>query len=53
MKQKWDVTISKIGVIEVLAETKEDAMEIANDTGAENKIYWEDSWNVVDIQESV
>lgn len=51
MKQKWDVTISKTGVIEVLAENKEEAMEIANSTETEEQIFWEDSWSVVDVQE--
>ncbi|MCI7131801.1 MAG: hypothetical protein MSA09_14880 [Lachnospiraceae bacterium] len=52
MKQKWDVTISKTGLIEVFAENKEEAAQIADCTEIEKQIFWEDSWSVVDVQES-
>lgn len=53
MKKKWNITISKTGVIEVLAETEEEAIKIADSMKPENQIYWEDAWSIVDVQEEI
>ena len=52
MKQKWDVTISKTRLKELFPENKQQAAQIADCTEIEKQIFWEDSWSVVDVQES-
>lgn len=50
MEKKWNITLSKVGSMCISAETEEEAIKIAN-IDCNKRISWEDSWNVVDIQE--
>lgn len=48
MKKIWDVTITKIGSIEIEAESESEAMKKVEDMNITEKIQWEDGWNAVD-----
>lgn len=50
MEKTWDVTIMKMGSIQIEAETEEEAIEKAESLAFTSaSINWEDSWNVVDV----
>ena len=48
-KDKWMVTVAKSGVLEVEADTEQEAYELIENLSLTKLIQWEDSWNVVDI----
>ena len=49
----WDVTIMKIGSIQIEAETEEEAVKKAEELVVVSESRnWEDSWNVVDVCEA-
>lgn len=46
----WDVTIMKMGSIQIEAETEEKAIEKAENLALMHEsVNWEDSWNAVDV----
>lgn len=50
MQKKWDITIMKMGSIQIEAETEEDAIKkVENIVSLSEYITWEDGWNAVDI----
>lgn len=49
MKKIWDVTITKMGSIEVLADNEEEALRKAEAITISENIKWEDGWNAVDV----
>ena len=51
MERKWGATIAKTGVIKIGAKSKEEVLECINNFRDIPRIYWEDSWSIVDIQE--
>lgn len=51
-KGKWNVIVAKSGVIEVEASSREEALEILSKEILTEKIEWEDSWNIVDVDAS-
>lgn len=48
MEKIWDVTIMKIGSVEIMADTEEEAIMKADAMDISKIIKWEDSWNAVD-----
>ncbi|MCM1091284.1 MAG: hypothetical protein NC413_10620 [Muribaculum sp.] len=49
MEKTWDVTIMKMGSIQINAETEEEAIEKAEELAIiSTSVNWEDSWNAVD-----
>ncbi|MCI5587158.1 MAG: hypothetical protein MR384_04640 [Lachnospiraceae bacterium] len=48
MEKIWDVTITKMGSIEIAAESEEEAIEKIENMNITGKIQWEDAWNAVD-----
>lgn len=49
MAKTWDVTIMKMGSIQIEAKSEEEAKEKAeNLVEKPSSIIWEDSWNAVD-----
>lgn len=48
MQKKWDVTITKMGSIEILADSEEEAIVKAQTIDISENIQWEDAWNAVD-----
>ncbi len=49
MDKTWDVTIMKMGSIQIEAETEEEAKEKAESLAViPTSVNWEDSWNAVD-----
>ena len=49
MEKIWDVTIMKMGSIQIKAETEEEAIRKAeNMVSLQVNVNWEDSWNAVD-----
>ena len=49
MEKTWDVTIMKMGSIQIEAETEEEAIKKAeNLVLVSESVNWEDSWNAVD-----
>lgn len=51
-KGKWNVTVAKSGVIEVEASSRKEVLEIISKEILTEKIEWEDSWNIVDVEAS-
>ena len=49
-KNKWMITVAKSGVLEVEANTEQEAYEVLNKVPLTKLIQWEDSWNVVDME---
>lgn len=49
MENVWDVTITKMGAIKIIAESEEAAIEKAEHMDISTMIQWEDSWNAVDV----
>ena len=52
-KNKWMVTVAKSGVLEIEADSEQEAFTVLNDVPLTKLIQWEDSWNVVDIEKIV
>lgn len=50
INEKWNVIVAKSGVIEVEAPSREDAIDILSKQIMTEKIEWEDSWNIVDVE---
>ena len=50
---KWMVTVAKSGVLEIEADSEQEAYMLLNDVPLTTLIQWEDSWNVVDIEKIV
>lgn len=48
MEKRWDVTISKMGSIEIVADTEEEAIMKVETMDISEIINWEDGWNAVD-----
>lgn len=49
MKKIWDVTIMKMGSMQIEAETEEEAIRKAEGmVSSQVNVNWEDSWNAVD-----
>lgn len=48
MGRIWDVTITKMGSIEIEAESEEEAIKKVDNMNIAEKIQWEDGWNAVD-----
>jgi hypothetical protein len=49
MEKTWDVTIMKMGSIQIKAETEKEAVEKAECLAiTSTNVNWEDSWNAVD-----
>ncbi len=49
MEKIWDVTIMKMGSIQIEAETEEEAIRKADSmVSTQVNVNWEDSWNAVD-----
>lgn len=49
MERTWDVTIMKMGSIQIEAETEDEAKEKAENLAEiPMSVNWEDSWNAVD-----
>lgn len=48
MSKTWDVTIMKMGSIEIEAESEKEAIEKAEETVLVSGANWEDEWNAVD-----
>ncbi|MBR3606212.1 MAG: hypothetical protein IKL51_01360 [Lachnospiraceae bacterium] len=49
MKKIWDVTIMKMGSMQIEAETEEEAIrKVEGMVSSQVKVNWEDSWNAVD-----
>ena len=46
---KWAITVAKSGVVEVEAESKDEALKKVEEESLTSDIQWEDSWNIVDI----
>ena len=51
-KGKWNVIVAKSGVIGIEASSREEALEILSKEILSEKIEWEDSWNIVDVEDS-
>ena len=49
-KNKWMITVANSGVLEVEANTEQEAYEVLNKVPLTKLIQWEDSWNVVDME---
>lgn len=49
MKKIWDVTITKIGAVEIMAETEKEVVEKLENMNISENIKWEDEWTAVDI----
>lgn len=49
MERTWDVTIMKMGSMEILANTEEEAIMKAEAMDISEIIQWEDGWNAVDV----
>ena len=45
----WAVTVAKSGVVEVEAESEDEAMKVVEEELPTTRIQWEDAWNIVDI----
>ena len=52
-KTKWAITVAKSGVLEIEADSEEEAMKVVEDKPLTTWIQWEDSWNIVDIDKGV
>ena len=49
MKKIWDVTIMKMGSMQIEAETEEEAIrKVEGMVSSQVNVNWEDSWNAVD-----
>lgn len=48
MEKMWDVTITKMGSIEIEAESEEEAIQKVECMNMTEQIQWEDGWNAVD-----
>ncbi len=48
MEKTWDVTIMKMGSIEVKANTEQEAIKIVENMENYAEIKWEEGWNAVD-----
>lgn len=49
MKKTWDVTIMKMGSIQIEADSEEEAKKKAEMLAEKpSSVIWEDSWNAVD-----
>lgn len=48
MGKLWDVTIMKMGSIEIIADTEQEAIKKIEEMEIAEKIMWEDGWNAVD-----
>lgn len=49
MEKIWDVTIMKMGSIQIEAETEEEAIRKAESiVSSQVNVNWEDNWNAVD-----
>ena len=49
MEKIWDVTIMKMGSMQIEAETEEEAIRKAEGmVSSQVNVNWEDSWNAVD-----
>ena len=51
MEKIWDVTITKMGSIEIIADSEEDAIMKIEKMNSLEEIEWEDGWNAVDANE--
>lgn len=52
MEKLWDVTMIKMGSIQIEAETEEEAIKKAESmTSSHINVNWEDNWNAVDVCE--
>lgn len=50
MEKIWDVTIMKIGSIQIEAETEDEAIKKVEYLALlPESVNWEDSWNAVDV----
>ena len=50
MEKIWDVTIMKMGSIQIEAETEDEAIRKAESmVSSQVNVNWEDSWNAVDV----
>lgn len=47
---RWNITVAKSGVIDIMACSEEEAISTLSNEVLTEKIQWEDSWNVVDIE---
>ena len=51
MEKIWDVTIMKMGSIQIEAETEDEAIKKAEHLALlPEGVNWEDSWNAVDVR---
>lgn len=50
MEKTWDVTIMKMGSIQIEAETEDEAIKKAEYLALlPERVNWEDTWNAVDV----
>ena len=50
MEKIWDVTIMKMGSIQIEAESEDEAIKKAENFALRpESVNWEDSWNAVDV----
>lgn len=48
-KPRWAITVAKSGVLEIEADSEDEAIKAVEDKPMTTRIQWEDSWNIVDI----
>lgn len=46
----YDVTFTRFGYMKVEAETKEEAMKIADETATTESVFWSEDWPATDAE---